>query len=121
MALASSVTRSSTGVESSAATSRSSAFIPGRSGRDADERQRLGELEEDWPADFGAEGFAVEDHLGAFPLDADLVAFLEVHAADARVAELAGQRGEKRPQQGCRPLLDRHQPQCAALEALQLA
>ena len=54
------------------------------------------ELEEDRPADFGAEGFAVEDDLGAFALDADLVAFLEMDAAELGMAELAEQAWRKR-------------------------
>ena len=38
-------------------------------------------LQEDRPADLGAEGLAVEDHVRALALDADLVGFLEMDAA----------------------------------------
>src|SRR5687768_5834293 len=124
MAAASTDTRGSTGAASSAATSFLRSSIGARSrrsGGDTDERERLSQFQEDRPADFRPERLAVEDHLGAFTLNADLVAFLEMDSAHARMAELAGDRREQCAQQRCRPLLDRDQPQGAAFEALELA
>ena len=81
------------------------------SGGDSDEGQRLRQLEEDRTADLGAEGLAIKDDLGAFALDADLVAFLEMDSAELRMAKFAGQGREECPEQRRRPLLDRNQSQ----------
>src|SRR4029078_11538518 len=96
MAAATALTRGSTAMLSSSATSFLSPDMSGSLGRQFDERQWLRRSKVDRKTWLGTEGLAVENEMGALSVDRHFIHFLEVDSAHLLALVATGDSGSER-------------------------